>query len=100
MPLQDRRLDDKFLRKIIITIVASLFLQGGGWVYLLGSLMNQVETNTKGIAEANLTRIILAERHYTKLEVLALVDRATQPIHDKLDAMQKDLRYLVREKRK
>lgn len=46
------------------------------------------------------TRITLAERHYTKLEVHDLVDRSTRPIHDKLDLMQKDLSYLVREKRK
>lgn len=51
-------------------------------------------------AKTDDTRIILAERHYTKLEVHAIVDSSTKPIHDKLDTMQKDISYLVREKRK
>jgi hypothetical protein len=94
--IEERRQDDKFVRKVIGTLVVSLLLQGGGWIYLLGSLMNQVEINTKGLQEANLTRIILAERHYTKLEVHDLVDRATIPIHEKLDDIKKDVSYLVK----
>lgn len=97
---EKRRQDDKFVRKVIGTLVVSLLIQSGGWVYLLGSIVNQVDNNTAALAEANITRIILAERHYTKLEVHSLVDRATKPIHQKLDVIQKDITYLVREQRK
>lgn len=97
--IEKRRQDDKFVRKIIGTLAVSLLLQAGGWIYLLGSLVKQVEINTRGIQEANLTRIILAERHYTKLEVHSLVDRATAPINQKLDEIKDDIKYLVRKQK-
>lgn len=72
------------------------------WKYVWGALLvpitwfwhriNRIETN------GNETRITLAERHYTKLEVHDLVDRAVKPVHDKLDEIRGDIKYLVREK--
>lgn len=44
-----RRRDDSFLRKVMSTLVAALIIQAIGWIYLLGSLVNQVDTNKKDI---------------------------------------------------
>ncbi|VAX07963.1 hypothetical protein MNBD_ALPHA03-1281 [hydrothermal vent metagenome] len=46
------------------------------------------------------TRIVLAERHYTKLEVDHLVDKAVKPVHDKLNDISSDVKYLVRRDQK
>lgn len=44
---------------------------------------------------SNDTRIILAERHYTKLEVQNLVDREVHPINEKLDKIDSKLDRLI-----
>jgi len=96
----NRRQGDKFIRKMAISIAVGFILQVIACALAYGTLIGQVDMNTQASMRADRTRIILAERHFTKMEVLSLVDRATKPIHDKLDPMRKDLRYLVREKRK
>lgn len=48
---------------------------------------------------ADETRITLAERHYKKLEVDHLVEKSIKPIHDKLDSISDDVKYLVRQRR-
>jgi len=45
------------------------------------------------------TRITLAERHYTKLEVQDLVDRSVGPLHSKLNDISQDIKYLIKEHR-
>lgn len=44
---------------------------------------------------ADETRVILAERHYTKPEVENLVDRAVGPIKEKLNGMDSKLDRLI-----
>lgn len=46
---ETRRADDSLLRKVAVGILITFFVQAGGWVYMLGSLTNQVENNTKTI---------------------------------------------------
>lgn len=41
------RKDDKFLRSVMGTLAVSLILQGIGWVYMSGKVVNQVEVNKK-----------------------------------------------------
>ena len=51
---------------------------------------------TRAENKVDQTRIVLAERHYTKLEVQDLVDREVGPLHEKLDGIASDVKYLVR----
>ena len=53
---QQRRKDDSFLRKILVTVSATIVIQAGGWIYLLGTqqqsiknLEMNVEINRKNI---------------------------------------------------
>ncbi|MES0444907.1 MAG: hypothetical protein ABUJ92_00040 [Desulfobacterales bacterium] len=73
------------------------------WRYLSGLLMlplGWMWHRMNGISsKTDETRITLAERHYTKLEVHDLVDRQVGPILEKLDEIREDIKYLVREKR-
>ena len=55
---------------------------------------------TRANIKADESRIILAERHYTKLEVDNLVDKAVKPVHDKLNDISSDVKYLVRRDQK
>ena len=63
----------------------------------LGWLWHRVN---KANSKADESRIILAERHYTKLEVDSLVDKAVKPVHDKLNDISSDVKYLVRRDQK
>jgi len=49
MTEEARRKDDSFLRKTIIAVVTTIVIQAGGWIYLLGTLVKQVEQNTNDI---------------------------------------------------
>lgn len=97
--MSERR-NDSFMKRMIITIAVAVSVQILGGLIFYGMLIQEVKANSVASAQSIRTRIILAERHYTKLEVHAIVDRAVKSIHDKLDPMRKDLQYLVREKRK
>ena len=66
------------------------------WLAIAGWIIHRVSYVNKKTDE---TRIVLAERHYTKLEVDHLVNQSIKPIHDKLNSISDDIKYLVRERR-
>lgn len=43
------RQDDSFMRKVMAALVVALLTQGAGWIYLLGTLSNQIENNGENI---------------------------------------------------
>lgn len=49
--------------------------------------------------KSNENRVYIAEHFYRREEVHDLVDRAVSPIHDKLDEIRDDIKYLVRDKK-
>lgn len=59
-----------------------------GWLW---QRLNKVQSRTDE------TRIVLAERHYTKLEVKDIVDRSVGPLHSKLNDIAEDTKYIIRE---
>ena len=54
--LEHYRKDDTVLRKVAVGVLATIFVQAIGWVYMLGSLTNQVGNNTKAISA--MTRLV------------------------------------------
>lgn len=44
-----RREDDSLLRKVAVGVLVTVVIQAGGWIYMIGSLGNQVANNTKSI---------------------------------------------------
>jgi len=43
---QKRRTDDSFGRKVIATLISIVIVQGGSFIYLIGSVVNQLDTTT------------------------------------------------------
>lgn len=41
-----RRTDDSFARKVITTLIAIVTVQGGSFIYLIGTVVNQLDTTT------------------------------------------------------
>lgn len=46
-----KRVDDKFMRNLIIALVSVIIAQGISYVYLVGTVSNQVSNNTADIKE-------------------------------------------------
>lgn len=88
---------DHTIIKWAIGLLASLYTVSFGWV--LGRL-NRISNKTDDAYDkAHESRIILAERHYTKLEVDHLVRESIKPIQDKLEDIGDDVKFLVRERK-
>lgn len=47
---ETRRKDDSFLRKVMVTISATIIVQAGGWIYLLGVQQGSIDKNAAAIS--------------------------------------------------
>lgn len=70
---EHKRVDDSLLRKIAVTVTATIIIQAGGWIYMMGTIVNQVENNTDTIS---LIQTLVAKQNdetakpFTRVETL------------------------------
>ena len=82
------RADDSILRKVAVGILITLVAQGGGWVYMMGSLTNQVENNTKAITAAMALIEKQSESNSSIVRMMTLVEGLTLSVNRVADRLE------------
>ena len=82
------RADDSILRKVAVGILIALIVQAGGWIYMLGSLTNQVENNTKAITAAMSLIEKQSQTNTTIVRVMTLVEGLTSSVNRVADRLE------------
>jgi hypothetical protein len=82
------RKDDSMLRKIAIGVLVAILVQAVGWVYMLGSLTNQVANNTKAISAMTVIIEKQGEASVSLVRVMTLVEGLTISVNRVADRLE------------
>lgn len=97
---ETRRTNDSFSRKVITTLIGIVIIQGGSFIYLIGSVVNQLDTTTALAIENKKELKAYIEKSNDKFSGMLLaigrIESTTQNTSKSVDRMEASLTESVK----